>query len=175
MAYLNSAQQLFSHTYEVADAFPYIFGGLALFFGLAAFVNSKIVMQVGAMRVTVWAMSSLLVIETIGLLLVLLSGGVPPLALFIALLGFINVCVGLIFGNVIAIAMLPLGNHAGMGASVIGMLSALIAAILGISISQQYSLSVTPIVCGFLGTTVAAFVLLMKFRNHVTEDEEPVS
>jgi len=172
MAYLNSAQQLFSHTYQVAEAFPYIFGGLALFFGLAAFINSKIVMQVGAMRVTVKAMASLLVIEVIGMLVVSGYGGVPPLAVFIALIGLINICVGLIFGNVIAIAMLPLGNHAGMGASVIGMLSALIAAILGISISQQYSLHVTPIVSGFLGTTAVAFILLLKFRHHVTEEPE---
>ena len=52
----------------------------------------------------------------------------PPLWLFAVSLGIINICIGLVYGNVMAIAMLPLGRMAGMGASVIGMISAFLAA-----------------------------------------------
>ncbi len=170
MAYLNSAEQLFSHIYQASEAFPVIFGGIALFFGLAAFLNAKIVMRLGAMRVTFYAMLLMLAANLLALLLVIYYSGIPPLWLFVIMLGVINVCIGLIYGNVMAIAMLPLGAHAGMGASVIGMVSALIAASLGIFISQQLADTVTPITLGFFVTSLLAFVLMYKYRHEVSVD-----
>ncbi len=171
MAYLNSAQQLFSQLYGAGDAFPLIFGGIALFFGLAAFINAKVVMKFGALLVTLRAMLLMLSANGVGLALVWLYGGLPPLWLLIINLGIINICIGMVFGNLIAIAMLPLGSHAGMGASVIGVVSALIAATLGIIISQQLTDTVTPIIMGFFLTSVLAFGLLMLFKNKVPQDE----
>ncbi len=172
MAYLNSSKQLFSDIYDQGDAFPMIFGGIALFFGLAAFINAKVVMKLGAMKVTFYAMLIMLVANLLALVLVFVFTGIPPLWLFVLMLGVINICIGLIYGNVMAIAMLPLGQHAGMGASVIGMVSALIAASLGIVISQQLQDTVTPIAVGFFVTSLLAFALMYPFRNKVNLEAE---
>lgn len=169
MAYLNASEQIFSQMYDAKDKFPQIFGGIALFFGLAAFLNAKIVMRVGVYLVTFWAMFLLLLVNSIGFALTSIYGGLPPFWLLVFYLGFINICIGLIYGNLIAIAMLPLGNHAGMGASVIGVVSALIAASLGAFISQQISDNVTAVVMGFFGSSVLAFLLLFIFRKRVIE------
>ncbi len=175
MAYLNSSQQLFSQLYGVADAFPVIFGGIALFFGLAAFLNAKVVVKLGALRVTFWAMLLMLLANAVGLLLVYTFAGLPPIWMLILNLGIINICIGMVFGNVMAIAMLPLGAHAGMGASVIGVVSALIAATLGIVISQQLKATVTPIMLGFFFTSLLALGLFLMFRNQVNMDEDSVN
>ena len=171
MAYLNSAQQLFSQLYDKGDAFPIIFGVIALFFGLAAFLNAKVVMRFGAMQVTFWALLWMLLANTLGLLLVYAFDGLPPMWMLILNLGVINICIGMVFGNVMAIAMFPLGAHAGMGASVIGVVSALIAATLGIIISQQLEATVTPIMLGFFITSLLAMVLFLMFRKQVDMDE----
>ncbi len=169
MAYLNASEQIFSQMYDAKDKFPQIFGGIALFFGLAAFLNAKVVMRLGVYLVTFWAMLLLFVVNLLGLMLAWFYAGIPPFWLLVFYLGFINVCIGLIYGNLIAIAMLPLGNHAGMGASVIGVVSALIAASLGAFISQQVSDNVIAIVLGFFGSSLLAFTLLFIFRKQVIE------
>jgi len=167
MAYLNSAEQIFSNLYNATDLFPYIFGLLALFFGLAAFVNSRVVMHFGAMRVTLYALVSLVIINVIQIGLMSVYDGLPPLWLFVAAVAGINMCVGLVFGNVMAIAMMPLGNVAGMGASVIGSISTFIAAIIGIGISQQLDGNLWPIAWGFMATATVSLLLVVRFKNAV--------
>lgn len=169
MAYLNASEQIFSQMYDAKNQFPQIFGGIALFFGLAAFLNAKIVMKLGVYCVTYWAMFLLLFVNVIGMSITWVFNGLPPFWLLVFYLGFINICIGLIYGNLIAIAMLPLENHAGMGASVIGVISAMIAASLGILISQQINDNVMAISLGFLGSSLMAFALLFVFRKQVIE------
>ena len=172
MAYLNSAEQIFSQMYNEKDAFPMIFGMIAIFFGVAAFVNSKIVMIYGAMKVTYHAMIIMIASNLLALTFTIYFKGLPPLWLFAVNLGIINICIGLVYGNVMAIAMLPLGRMAGMGASVIGMISAFLAAGIGIMISQQLSNSIFPITIGFLSTSILAFLLMYKYRNEVLTEPE---
>ncbi len=170
MAYLNAAEQIYSQIYAAKQQFPYLFGGIALFFGLAAFINSKIVMRYGAMQVTFYGMLVLLLANLISLLVVVSYAGIPPLWMFVVMMASINVCIGLAYGNLMAIAMLPLGHVAGMGASVIGMISAILAAGLGIFISQQLKYTLMPIMLGFFITSLIAFVLVYYFRHHPTDE-----
>jgi len=168
MAYLNAAEQIYSQIYDAKQQFPYLFGGIALFFGLAAFINSKIVTRFGAMKVTFYGMLVLLVTNSISLCVVVMYSGVPPLWLFVLMMAGINVCIGLAYGNLMAIAMLPLGHIAGMGASVIGTISAILAAGIGIFISQQLKITLMPIMLGFFVTSLVAFLLVHYFRHHPT-------
>ncbi|MGJ8663957.1 MAG: multidrug effflux MFS transporter [Marinicella sp.] len=165
MAYLNGAEQIYSTLYNAKDKFPLLFGGVALFFGIAAFINSKIVMRFGAIKVTFYATMFMLLANLISVALVFGFDGLPPLWLFVVMMAVINVCVGLVYGNMMAIAMLPLGKVAGMGASVIGTISAMLAAGLGIFISQQLNQTITPIILGFFFTSLMAFILVYFFRN----------
>jgi DHA1 family bicyclomycin/chloramphenicol resistance-like MFS transporter len=170
MAYLNAAEQIYSQIYDAKKHFPYLFGGIALFFGLAAFINAKIVMRFGAMQVTFYGMMVLLLANLVSLMLVMLYAGIPPLWLFVVMMASINVCIGLAYGNLMAIAMLPLGNVAGMGASVIGTISAILAAGIGIFISQQLKDTLMPIMLGFTITSMLAFLLVNYFRHHPTDE-----
>jgi DHA1 family bicyclomycin/chloramphenicol resistance-like MFS transporter len=167
MAYLNSAEQIFANLYGVPEKFPYIFGLLALFFGLAAFINSRIVMRFGAMQVTLYALMALVSINLIHLVVMFGYGGLPPLWLFVMAVALINMCVGLVFGNVMAIAMLPLGEVAGMGASVIGSISTFLAAVIGIVISQQLDGNLWPIALGFACTAVVSLLLVYRYKGAV--------
>jgi DHA1 family bicyclomycin/chloramphenicol resistance-like MFS transporter len=58
-------------------------------------------------------------------------------------------CVGILFGNLNALAMEPLGHIAGVGAAVVGSLSTFIAVPIGTVIGQGYNGTVLPLVGGF--------------------------
>jgi DHA1 family bicyclomycin/chloramphenicol resistance-like MFS transporter len=167
MAYLNSAEQLYSQIYHVGHLFPFLFGLIALFFGVAAFLNAKIVMKYGALKVTYGSMIIMVCFNLTYLIITLLFDGLPPLWTFVIMLIVINLCIGLVYGNVMAIAMYPLGENAGMGASVIGVISAVLASVLGILISQQLASTVYPVVIGFSLTSLVAMTLVGWFGKSV--------
>ena len=66
---------------------------------------------------------------------------------------------GLLFGNLNALAMEPLGKMAGLGAAVVGSLSTVIALPLAYAIGEVLVDSVTPLVIGF-GSAAALTLLL---------------
>jgi DHA1 family bicyclomycin/chloramphenicol resistance-like MFS transporter len=57
--------------------------------------------------------------------------------------------IGLLFSNLNALAMEPLGHVAGTGASVVGGLSTTISLPLGTLVGQAYDGTVIPLVAGF--------------------------
>jgi DHA1 family bicyclomycin/chloramphenicol resistance-like MFS transporter len=54
--------------------------------------------------------------------------------------------IGILFGNLNALAMEPLGHLAGIGAAVVGSLSTLISMVLGTMIGRSYNGTILPLV-----------------------------
>jgi DHA1 family bicyclomycin/chloramphenicol resistance-like MFS transporter len=77
-----------------------------------------------------------------------LDADLPPLWFVMAYLMLTFFCVGILFGNMNALAMKPLGRIAGVGAAVIGSLSTLISVPIGIVIGQSYNGTIVPLVSG---------------------------
>jgi DHA1 family bicyclomycin/chloramphenicol resistance-like MFS transporter len=69
--------------------------------------------------------------------------------------------VGVLFGNLNALAMEPLGHIAGIGAAVVGALSTLISVLLGTLIGQSYNGTILPLV---IGLAVLAGLSVMVVR-----------
>jgi len=77
------------------------------------------------------------------------AGGQPPLGWFMAYLGITLFCTGILFGNLSALAMEPLGHIAGVGAAVVGSLSTFISVPFAILIGHSYDGTVMPLIIGF--------------------------
>jgi DHA1 family bicyclomycin/chloramphenicol resistance-like MFS transporter len=75
--------------------------------------------------------------------------GLPPLWQLITYFSLALFCIGLLFGNLNALAMEPLGHIAGIGASVIGFISSILSVFLAIYIGSTYNDTVLPLVLGF--------------------------
>jgi DHA1 family bicyclomycin/chloramphenicol resistance-like MFS transporter len=71
---------------------------------------------------------------------------------------------GLIFGNVNAMAMEPMGHVAGIASAIIGSVSSIISMVIGTFIGQMYNNTLIPVTIGFLTMTSLA-LLLMKFAD----------
>jgi len=93
-----------------------------------------------------------------------LFNGHPPLWTLMAYLLLAFFAVGMLFGNLNALAMEPLGRVAGTGSAFIGSVSTLIAVLAGTVIGQSYNGSVLPIPVGF-----AALSLLSLFSMRWAE------
>lgn len=159
LGYLNSVQQILQEQYGLGEQFPLYFAALALAIGGASVVNAQLVMKLGMRLLSARALQVVSALSAVFLVMVLLQQGQPPLWLFMlyCLLAFFSV--GLLFGNLNALAMETIGDYAGIGASIIGVISSAVAIPIGVLIGQAYNHTVIPIVLGFLILTVLALFL----------------
>jgi len=168
--YLNCAQQIFQIQYGRGAWSPLYYAVLALSIGGASLWNSRLVMRYGMRSLTRWFSLNLGAISTLFFLIASLLKGHPPLWALMLYLIISFFSLGLLFGNLNALAMRPLGHIAGAGAGIVGSFSILLAVPLGILIGQVYNGTVLPLVCGFalLGTAAAVVI-------HKTDEGKPVS
>ena len=160
IGYLGSAQQILQELYGLGTQFPLYFAVLALSIGCASFVNARLVVKLGMRRLSREALIMLSGLSALFFLVALYSGGQPPLwALMMYLLASFF-CIGILFGNVNALAMEPLGHIAGVGAAVIGSVSSMVAVPLGMLIGAAFDGTVLPLVAGFAILGTAALVLM---------------
>lgn len=149
VGYLNSAQQIFQQQYGLGERFPLYFSMLAIGSGTASYLNGRFVLQYGMRNLSHRAM---LVNTTLSILLFLFAltqGGLPPLWLVTLYFIIIFFTIGMLFGNLNALAMEPLGHIAGVGAAVVGSLSTLLSTLLGTTIGQSFNGTILPLVGGF--------------------------
>jgi MFS transporter, DHA1 family, multidrug resistance protein len=164
IGYLNCAQQIFQVTYQLNNRFPLVFGLLALSIGCASLVNSRIVMRYGMLYLTHYTMIILCISSSAFLLCFSLMAGHPPLWLLMASLVLVLFCFGILFGNLNAIAMTPLGHIAGTGAAVVGSLSTFISVPLAIVIGRGYDGTVLPLFAG-VATLSLVSLIIMKWAG----------
>ncbi len=131
VAYLSTAQQIFQDAYGVGSLFPAYFGGLALAFGVTALVNGHLVMRYGMVRLSSVAAFGATLVSLASWAGTFAFDGLLPLWLFVVSLMLVFAAVGLLFGNLNALAMQPLGHVAGVGAALVSLLSTLISVPLG--------------------------------------------
>ena len=148
IGYLNSAQQIFQEQYALGTLFPIYFGVIASAIGLASLLNSQLVTRLGMRFLVRNALRIILVLSAAVLGIVTFLTGQLHLWSLMAYLMLTFFFVGILFGNLNALAMEPLGHVAGIGAAVVGALSTLISVLLGTYIGQSYNGTILPLVMG---------------------------
>ncbi|WP_410209261.1 multidrug effflux MFS transporter [Aquirhabdus sp.] len=165
IAYLGSSQQIFMQQFGLSgQSFSLYFALLAFFMGMASFVNSRIVARFGMRTVCIGAM---LVITLVSLLflLVQITGAHIHLWMFITYASLLFFAFGLMFGNLNAIAMEPMGHVAGMASAIIGAVSSILSLVLATIIGQLYDNTLVPITSGFFVLcALSSFVIYNEMR-----------
>jgi len=160
IGYLNSSQQIFQVQFETGKLFTVYFGLLALIFGAASLVNSQLVEKLGMKLICDYAILAIIVFSAAFLLLHAVTH--IQLWMFLVYAAILFFSFGLIFGNLNAMAMEPMGHVAGIASAVIGSLSSILSMSLGTFIGQLYNNNLIPIVTGFL-VLGGISLLIMKF------------
>jgi DHA1 family bicyclomycin/chloramphenicol resistance-like MFS transporter len=160
LGYLSSSQQIFQQQYGLGDQFVVYFGVLATSIGVASLVNAKLVMRFGMRRLSLGAIFSIALLSVPFYFLSQYYAGSPPLWQVMAYLLMVFFFVGILFGNLNALAMEPLGSVAGLGAAVVGSLSTLISVVLGVAISSAYNGTILPLVSGFALLSIGCLMVM---------------
>ena len=158
LAYISASQTVFQQIYTTGDLFPLYFALLAFSIGLASFVNGNLVMRFGMRTLCTWAMIGWIIFSILLLILCLINEGVPPLWQFVGVLFGAFFCIGVLFGNTNSMAMLPLGEMAGIGAAIIGSLSTVFSVPTAVLVGSYIEHSITPIAVGFVSFGGLSFI-----------------
>ena len=167
IVYLSTSQQIFEQQYHMADMFPYIFASLAISVGLATYLNSVFVMRFGARRIAFYAAIGYTLISLCYVLLYW-SGHNPGIAVLICFFALQFFAVGLLFGNLRALAMEPLGHIAGIGAALNGFISTVMAVPIANYIGGFVTTTVLPLFVGFTIFGLLSVLVFMRLKAHVT-------
>jgi DHA1 family bicyclomycin/chloramphenicol resistance-like MFS transporter len=160
IGYLNSSQQIFQEQYGLGTLFPLYFAVISLSLGMASLANTRLVMRYGMDKLAQWALNGIFALAILFLGAAAVYSGQPPLWSLMTYLMMSFFCIGILFGNISALAMQPLGRLAGVGAAVVGSLSTLISTLLGTMIGQSYNGTVLPLVIGMaLLTGISIFIV----------------
>lgn len=164
LGYLNSSQQILQIQYGLGEQFALYFGILAVAFGAAALLNSNLVMLFSLHFLVRYAMLAVAVLSVVFLAVAIKQNGHPPLWSLMLYLMPLFFAIGILFGNLNALAMEPLGHIAGIGAATIGSLSTFTALSIGTLIGQCYDGTILPMVTGFLVLSVLSLGV-MRWEN----------
>ncbi|TNJ35952.1 multidrug effflux MFS transporter [Prosthecochloris vibrioformis] len=168
LGYLNSSQQIFQELYGLGSLFPLYFGVLASTFGAATLVNTRLVQHFSLHSLVGTAMNIAALLSLAFLIYASFYGGQPPLWALMLYLLPLFFTVGLLFGNLNAMAMEPLGHIAGIGAAAIGSISTGVALICGTLIGQAYDGTLLPMTAGYLALTTLSLPILRS--SNIVQD-----
>ncbi|MFT5657876.1 MAG: DHA1 family bicyclomycin/chloramphenicol resistance-like MFS transporter [Gammaproteobacteria bacterium] len=160
LGYLSSSQQIFQVQYALGDQFAIYFGVLAASIGVASLVNARLVMRFGMRRLSYVATLSIALLSLPFYFVTQSYAGHPPLMLVMLYLLAVFFFIGILFGNLNALAMEPLGSIAGLGAAVVGSLSTLLSVVLGIAVSSAYDGTILPLVSGFALLSFSCLIVM---------------
>ena len=158
LGYLTSAQQILQEQYALGARFPIYFGALAVAIGGASLANARLVMRYGMRALSQWSLWGIFAVSIVFTGVAAAAGGHPPLWMLMVYLMVSFFGIGLLFGNLSALAMQPLGAIAGTGSAMVGGMSMLISLALGTGIGQIYNGTVLPLAGGFAVLSLCSIV-----------------
>ncbi|MGB3847458.1 Bcr/CflA family efflux MFS transporter [Sphingopyxis sp. YF1] len=157
--YLNSSEQIIAEVFDAQSLFPLVFACVAVGIAIANFSNAAIVERFGARRVSQTAVFAFMATSIAQVAAAL--GGTETLAMFTGLM-MVNVgLIGFIGSNFGSIAMEDFGHMAGIASSYQSFAKALVAALLGAFIGQQYDGTTLPLAYAFLASAAAGLLLVL--------------
>ncbi len=175
LGYLSTAQQIFQGLYAQGNRFALYFGLLALVFGGASLFNAKLVRFFSLRQLSKWTLLAQTIFSSCFFFFSQAWEGVPPFETFLLFLAASFVCVAILFGNLNALAMEPLGHIAGIGAAVVGTISTFISAGLGAMIGQMYDETLLPLAGGFAILGLGSLLILVGTTEEVLQAAKNLS
>jgi DHA1 family bicyclomycin/chloramphenicol resistance-like MFS transporter len=179
MAYVGMVAQIFSEVFHRPKLMPSMFALCAIFMGMAAYLNSRIVERLGMRLISHTAL--LLFIAVTGLHLLIAALGWEQIWTFVVLQSLTMATFSLSISNFGAMAMEPMGSIAGIAASLQGFITTFGGALVGILIGEQFNGTTVPLAAGALccGFVSLGLVLLAEkgrlFRPHHPSSDPKVT
>lgn len=170
LAYVALAPQIFGTVFGHLSWLPGMFALCALAMSVASYLNSRLVERLGMRLISHSALLAAIAVALLHCLVVL--QGYEQLWTFVLFQALAMGCFGLMVSNYGAMAMEPVGEVAGAGASLQGFVTTSGAALIGALIGKSFDNSTLPFAIGVLccGLACLVFVLAAEewklFKSH---------
>ncbi len=160
-AYLSSAHQVYSEWLDSEEMFPIYFCGIALMSSLSNVVTATLVERVGmwvlsAVAIGANAIISILVLTTLYFEMVPQAYILP---VFVAWSVVVFFSLAMCIGNLMSLAMEPVGDIAGLASSIIGSTSTMLSIGLAIPIGMMFNGTGIPLIASVTCLAITAFTL----------------
>ena len=159
-SYVGSSEHIIGVIYKKPQLFAWLFAGIAMLSSFSTLINSRLSLKFGARRTIRWLLMMYAAVAGLLLLFTCIFGDPPIMSVLfigVALLTAINLAIE---PNSSALALEPLGNVAGMAASVYGTSFFLIGALVGSFISGLMVHHIFPLVLAYFVIRVVSLVLV---------------
>jgi len=157
---LMLVQPIYDTVYDRGAEFPYWFCIIAIIAGSASLLNALLVVRIGMHRIVMLALAAQIALSGAFTLLDLGSGAFG-FYFFLLWQACIFFQAGLTFGNLMAIAMEPMGHIAGMAASVIGAIATVGAVLISGPIGTHFTGDESLLTLSVLILSVVACVAML--------------
>jgi DHA1 family bicyclomycin/chloramphenicol resistance-like MFS transporter len=147
--YVSGSERIVGELYGRPELFSWIFAGIGLVMSFAALFNARLSTRYGARRTIRSLLFVYTIVAAILLLLTFMENELPGIAVFFIGVGVLMAINLAIEPNSSALALEPLGQNAGIAASVYGTIFFFIGSSIGAVISQLMAHSVLPLVISF--------------------------
>ncbi len=168
-AVLSSVQQIYDITFGLADSFPLWFGATAIIAATSTVINGLLVTRLGMHFMIRMGFSISMISSALALILYFsgLQTGAIGFALFFiwsASVFFIN---AFTFGNLNALALVPLGHLAGLANSIIGALFTMGSVLIAAPVGLAFNGTPVPVILAAFLCSAGALVLFRMERAEV--------
>lgn len=159
-SYLSTSEVVYREVFDSESLFPLLFGGMALTMGFATLVNGRVVERIGLSRMLRIDLAGYLVGAAVLLAIALVTGGRPPLAVYVVVLGVLLSSHAVLIPNLNARAMEPMGDIAGTASAINGSMLVGVGALIGAGIDRAYDGTVLPLALAMLAVGLLTAFLL---------------
>jgi DHA1 family bicyclomycin/chloramphenicol resistance-like MFS transporter len=157
--FINSSQQIFAEVFRAPHLFPLVFAVAASGMAISALLNARIVVRLGARRVSHMALC-LFIGWALAHVAIALCG-LETIWTFALCQAGMMFFFGMVPSNFSATSMEPLGHVAGTASSVQGFVTLLGGGLLGAAVGQAYNGTVMPMLFSFVALGAAALLVIV--------------
>ena len=168
-SFLAASEQIFSDTFGRQDQFVFWFAGIASTLVLASYTNARLVEKLGMRLISHSVVFAFIGLAVTSVVLMKIFG--ERFGIFYPLFAINFACFGMLGANFTALAMEPMGSHAGTANAANGFIGTTLSAGLGYVVANQFDGTVTPFLLGFVVLGVLTLLtILITERGRLFRD-----
>jgi len=163
-SYIASSPQIFTNWLYAENKFPLYFCGIALFSALSNILNAFLVEKLGMWFLSTCAIGFNMFFSMVTLMIYYLEliPNLLHLPVFIIWSSVLLFTMAMSVGNLMALAMEPVGHIAGLASSIIGSTSTFISIIIAMIIGMLFNGTGLPLITGVTILAILSFALNLK-------------
>jgi len=160
-SYLATSERVIDEVFHRRSWFPFVFGGTAILMGAASMAVGRSVERIGLDRLIRWALFGYTISAVLMYLVSRTAGGTPNFWPFIVLLAIVLVFYNVLFPNLNAATMIPVGHVAGTAAAVYATVTTAAGAVVGERLDKAFDGTVNPFSLSFAVAGIVALCLVL--------------